>query len=327
VTTALQDLLGATTDNSTIRFQHGGCYRVDGTLTVQNRHRLDIEGNGATLQTGTVGDRNRRQLLVTESDDITVRELGLIGSNDRAGATADAYNPALAFQHGFALAGVHRVLLEHVSASRLHGDFVYIGGKAGTRSTDVTVAYSQFDGSGRQGISVTDADRVLIAGNDIANVARSLFDIETNTDSDEVRDVRITGNRTGAAVNFWLANKGAGDNIGPIEIDANTMLQPTGGLLFAFGHADAARGPYLVRDNHLIANDAVHDESSVGAFLFANCHDVLVTGNQVTFVPGVVMPVIELRSSRSVAVTANDFSGAPQPVLADSTTTGVSISS
>jgi nitrous oxidase accessory protein NosD len=296
-------------------------------LTITKRHRLTIEGNGATLHTGTVGERDRKQLALSDSDDVTVRNLGVVGSNERAGPTPDAYDPKLAFQHAFSLSGVHRVLLAGLSAARVHGDFVYIGGHSGAPSSDVTVTGSKFDGSGRQGISVTNADRVLISDNDIANVARSLFDIETNTSDDEVRDVRITGNRTGAATNFWLANKGAGDNIGPVEVDGNTMSAATGGLLFAFGTANAARGPYIVRGNQLIANDAVHDEGSVGALLFANCHDVSVVGNRVTFPPGVEMPVIELRSSRGVDISGNDFSGASQPILSDATTTGLSTSS
>ncbi|MEY2454751.1 MAG: hypothetical protein QOD92_4325 [Acidimicrobiaceae bacterium] len=323
VTSELQSLFDGAKDNSTITFPSGGCYRVDDTLTIDGHHRLQIEGNGATLRAGTPGDRNRRHLIISNSDDITVRGLTVIGSNDKPGV----YDEKLAFQHAFALNGVHRALLDKVSASRLHGDFVYIGGKVGSPSSDVTVTSSTFDGSGRQGIAVTAADRVLISGNDIANVARSMFDIEPNSPDDEVRDVRITGNRTGKAVNFWLANKGAGDNVGPIELDGNTMTEATGGLIFAFGKANSARGPYAVRDNQLIASDAVHDEGSIGAMFFVQCHDVSIVGNRITFAPGVEMPVIELHSSRSVTVAGNDFSGAPEPILSDSTTTDLSTSS
>ena len=327
VTAALQSFLTRAADNSTVAFAKDGCYRVDTTLTIDKHHRLDIEGNGATLRAGTVGDRDRRHLVVSSSDDIIIRDLVVSGSNDRAGATADAYDPNLAFQHAFVLNGVHRVLLEHVAAGQLHGDFVYVGGNNGSPSSDVTVARSTFDGSGRQGISITDADRVLVVDNDIANAARSLIDLEPNTANQEARNVRISGNRTGAAVNFWLANKGAGDNIGPVEIDGNTMKQSTGGLLFAFGKAAPGRGPWTVRGNQLIANNAVHDEGSVGAFFLVNCHDVSITGNQVTFPPGGVMPAIELRASKDIHIAGNDFTGASQEIMADADTKGVSTSS
>jgi hypothetical protein len=326
VTSALNDVLSVAKDNSTLVFPRSGCFRVDGTLTLDDHHRFAIEGNGATLKAGTVGNQSRSHFLVSASEDIAVRDLVVVGSNDKAGATPAAYDPDLAFQHGFQLSGVHRVLLEHVAASRLHGDFVYVGGHKRVMSTDVTVATSTFDGSGRQGISITNADRVLIVDNDIANVARSLIDLEPNKRNHEARDVRISGNRTGAATNFWLANKGAGNNIGRVEIDDNTMQRATGGLFFAFAKAAPGRGPWLVRGNRFIANNAVTDEGAVGAFLFAFCHDVVITDNRVTFPPGGVMPAIELRTSRNVHVKGNDFTGASQQIMADGATRGVTTS-
>lgn len=327
VTAALGDFLNAAHDNSTIKFQQAGCYRVDGTLTLDTRHRLDIEGNGSTLRATTVGDRGRKGLVISSSDDIIVRDLIITGSNDRAGATPEAYDATLAFQHAFALDGDHRVLLEHVGAGRMHGDFVRIGGVLTSPSNDITVATSTFDGSGRQGIAIVDAQRVLIVDNDITNVARSMFDIEPNSPNNMVRDVRITGNRTGPATNFWIADKGAGGDVGAIEIDGNTMQQATGGLVFAFAPSVARRGPWIVRGNQLIASNAVHDEGSVGAFLFASCDHVLIINNHVTFPPGGVMPAVELRASRDVHIVGNDFTGASQPITADGNTSGVNTSS
>jgi Right handed beta helix region len=327
VTDAINGFLGSAGDNTTIRFASQGCYRVDGTLTLDGHHRIDIEGNGALIKATTVGDRSRRDLTVSESDDIIIRDLNVIGSNNQAGTTAGAYDPDLAFQHAFTISGAHRVLLERVTAKQLHGDFVYLGGGGNTPSTDVTIANSTFEGSGRQGISVTDANRVLIIDNHIGDVPRSMFDLEPNDDSGEARNVRITGNHTGAATNFWLADKGAGNQIGPVEIDGNTMDDSTGGLIFAFGHTGGFRGPWNVRDNQFIASDRVHDERSVGAMLFANCSDISVTGNHVLYPAGVTMPAIELRTSQNVKVAGNDFTGTSQPVMSDAATTGLSISS
>jgi hypothetical protein len=207
----------------------------------------------------------------------------------------------------------------------LHGDFVYVGADKGDDSTDVTVRNSKLDGSGRQGISIVAGQRVLIADNSISGVARSMFDIEPNSANATVRDVRITGNHTGAAVNFWLADKGSSSNIGSIEIDNNTMDAPTGGLVLASGPPTGLRGPWLFHDNQLIANDAVHDENSVGAFLFSNCAQITLAHNHVTFPTDGTMPAVELRSSKTVNITSNDFEGASQTVIADKATTGVTV--
>ena len=62
-----------------------------------------------------------------------------------------------------------------------------------------------------------------------------MFDLEPNTERNAVRDIRIEQNTTGAAVNFWIASKGAGNQIGDVVVRRNTMRSPTGGLVFVFG--------------------------------------------------------------------------------------------
>lgn len=325
MTSSLNSLLAGLNDNSTIRFAPNGCYRIDDTLTLSGKHTILIDGQGAQLKAGTLGDQNRRHFTISASSDITIRNVTVVGSNDKAGATAEAYDPKLAFQHAFNLTSVKRVLLDTVSGTKLHGDFVYVGSSKAGDTTDVTVRHSKFDGSGRQGISIVAGQRVLIADNSLTGVARSMFDIELNNASSTVRDVRITGNHTGPAVNFWLANKGAGSDIGAIEIDHNTMEAPTGGLVFAFGPETGLRGPWLFHDNQFIANDAVHDENSVGAFLFSNCGQITIANNHVTFPASGTMPAVELRSSKTVDITGNDFEGASQIVMADQATTDVTV--
>jgi hypothetical protein len=288
VTSSLNSLLAGLNDNSTIRFAPNGCYRIDDTLTLSGKHTILIDGQGAQLKAGTLGDQNRRHFTISASSDITIRNVTVVGSNDKAGATAEAYDPKLAFQHAFNLTSVKRVLLDTV-------------------------------------ISIVAGQRVLIADNSLTGVARSMFDIELNNASSTVRDVRITGNHTGPAVNFWLANKGAGSDIGAIEIDHNTMEAPTGGLVFAFGPETGLRGPWLFHDNQFIANDAVHDENSVGAFLFSNCGQITIANNHVTFPASGTMPAVELRSSKTVDITGNDFEGASQIVMADQATTDVTV--
>src|SRR4051794_30833598 len=46
VTSQLQSFLNGVPDGSTIELPAGGRYRVEGTLTLQDRHDLTIEGNG-----------------------------------------------------------------------------------------------------------------------------------------------------------------------------------------------------------------------------------------------------------------------------------------
>src|SRR5205823_2862363 len=55
VTDALNKAIDGIPDNSTIRFAENGCYRLDGTLTLDKRNRLLLDGRGATLKAGVTG--------------------------------------------------------------------------------------------------------------------------------------------------------------------------------------------------------------------------------------------------------------------------------
>jgi hypothetical protein len=139
----------------------------------------------------------------------------------------------------------------------------------------------------------------------------------------EIRDIRIVGNVTGAAVNFWLANKGYPASIGNVQIAGNRMVAATGGLIFVYTINHAYRGPFLVEGNQFIANDVVNDEDASGAFFFAHCADVTIRDNDVRFPKGKGMPAVELRDSHKVEVTGNRFTDAGRTVVASLGTTDV----
>ena len=325
VAPALQAWIDSVPDNSTLRLGANACYRSDESIRLVNRHRILIDGNGATLKAMTQGGRGRSQLALSGGADLTVRNLITRGANPRAGANAAAYNPSLEAQHGFVIGGATNVLLDHVQAFDTYGDFVYIG--PGLRqdglSRAVTVANSRFDRSGRQGISITAGVDIDIEANTIADVARSIFDIEANVVNTQIRNVRISGNVTGAAVNFWLADKGYPADIGNVQIVGNRMAATTGGLIFVYTINHAYRGPFVVARNQFIANDAINDEGSTGAFVFAHATEVTISDNDVTFPSGKDMPAVELRDAHHVEITGNHFAGAGRTVIASDGSTDI----
>jgi len=275
---------------------------------VREKHHVRIEGNGAVLKAFSLGDRNRAQLVLQGGSDITVHNLVVRGANPAAGASRSAYQPELEAQHAFSVSGATDVVLDDVQAYDVYGDFVYIGsGPRGETSRNVTVSNSEFSRSGRQGISVTNGVNVTIKGNKIGEVARSLFDIEPNDPAQQARSIHIIGNTTGAAVNFWLADKGAPASIGDIEISGNRMTAATGGLFFVFVDSGAYRGPFLFENNDLIANNKVMDEGSKGAFFFTHAENITIRNNTVHFEG--TMPAVELRELTSRASGGEHLQG------------------
>jgi hypothetical protein len=316
VTAPLQQWINRSPDGSVLRFGSQGCYRIDKTLFVREKNNLRIEGNGATLKAMLVGDRTRMQLVLEGGSGLTVHNLVVRGANFSAGSHRGAYHPDLEAQHAFSVNGASDVVLDDVQAYDLYGDFVYIGsGRGNSPSRNVTVSNSRFSRSGRQGISITNAVNVTIKANNISEVARSLFDIEPNDIKQQARSIHIIGNTTGAAANFWLADKGAPASIGDIEISGNRMSEATGGLVFVFAPSGGYRGPFVFENNTLIANDKVIDEGSKGAFFFTHAENITIRNNKVSFEGG-DMPAVELRDSHHVQVTGNTFTGAGQTVLA-----------
>jgi hypothetical protein len=310
VTTQLTAWLGTVPDHSVISFPKAACYRIDSTVQLTNRTDLTFEGHGATLRAETPGDQGRRHLVFMGGGGIVVRDLTIRGANSAASATNAPYVADKESQHAFSFQGVNGATLDHVQALGVYGDFVYIGvGRDGrTWSRDVTVKDSTFIGSGRQGISVIAATNVVIDGNTIEGVARSMFDIEPNSARDGAQHVRISNNRTGLANNFFLASKGNGSGmIGDITVSGNLADAATGNVMWVQGSAATTRGPWVVEGNLFRLKNSAHDSGSVGGLYFSRCHDVTVRSNVAMFPPGQDQPAVEIRNTTPVTVEDNVF--------------------
>jgi hypothetical protein len=329
VTALLQSFVASVADGSTISFPKNACYRIDGTVVLAHRANLAINGNGATLKATVPGTgdrlavRGRSQLSIVASTNVTVRNLIVRGANPHAGTSLAAYQPRYEAQQAFNLNNDDGVLLDQVQAYDTYGDFVYVSGPPGKPSHNVTVARSQFARSGRQGISITNADGVFITGNRVSDVARSFIDIEPNIASAEARDVQIVGNTTGAIRNYWLANKGVGSNIGDITVEGNVMSAVSGGLVIAYGPKRGARGPYTFTGNTFQTSGTITDANARGAFLFSNTRDVTLTGNRVYVDPAVHLAGVELRATAGATIRDNAFAGTTQPVIVDAASRNV----
>jgi hypothetical protein len=322
VTSQLQSWFDSVPDGSVMAFPAHACYRIEGTLMLDGRNNLLLEGNGATLQAKTRGtgrrkDRDRCQLFVRSSSNITVQDLIVRGANPHAGTSAAAYVAALEAQHAFKLTGDNGVFLDRVQAYDTYGDFVNIAGRKGTPSQHITVARSTFDRSGRQGISFTRGENVLIVGNRIGDVGRSLFDIELNKKKSSARNIQIVNNTTGPVRNFWLANEGSSPDVGDVTVTGNVMRGPSGGLVFVYGPLSGKRGPFTFRDNYFQTTGNVTDKGGRGALFFRQTDHIVIEDNEVHVPPAKEMPAVQLVSSDDVTITGNQFVGASKPLLAD----------
>src|SRR4029453_10728059 len=159
VTADLQALFDRTPDGGVVQLQPRGNFRVEGTLVLDDRHDLRIEGNGARIFATTTADLKRSHLKFIGGSDLVVRDLEIEGANPHAGLDDRAYVPELEGQYGIHLDGVTAIELDAVNVHDTSGDLVYVSRHEGDRrwSQQVWIHDSTFARSGRQGIAVVAA--------------------------------------------------------------------------------------------------------------------------------------------------------------------------
>jgi len=301
-------------DHSTFVFGHNACYRIDGTLRIEDRWGLAFFGNEATFRAGTDGDQGRRHWWFLGGGDLVIRDMTVVGANPDAGVGDAAYRPDREFQHAFDLAGVQGALLDNLKARDVYGDFVYIGNDNRTEgnrwSSGITLQNSHFERNGRQGISICAAEDVLVRWNYLGQLRRATFDIEPALDHWGALNVRIMGNVTGPGRLLWFANGGVGSNVSDIRIANNTMIGVPGAVMRVIALDGAYRGPFLLEGNNfIVGGDPMAS--------FTRTVGITVRNNLAWFDPAQLKTAVALHASSAVLVTGNAFPGAGTVLAAD----------
>jgi parallel beta helix pectate lyase-like protein len=316
------DLLGwmkTVPNNTTLNFSKGACYRIDGSLVVSERVGLTFNGNGATFDGRNNASGRARHWWVQHSSRITLRNMTVRGANPRAGAREGAYVPAMEGQAAYGVWGSENVLLDKVQAYDMHGDFVEVSPMwirhVAVASRHVTVRNSHFERSGRQGISVTGAQDVLIQNNYISGVPHDIFDLEPEVPPVAIDNVRFIGNRTGAVWLVWFANHGVCNaGVSNITISDNIMeemaINDYAAVWIKTPDGCARRGPYTIEHNTFMVRQP---KAAVDATL---THDLLFRGNRVRFQfggpGGRTRTLVDLKKSSAAAVMSNTVAADPR---------------
>jgi hypothetical protein len=318
VTAALNSWLQSVPDGGTARFA-GGCYRIDGTLTLTDRTDLTVDGGGATFRAGNPtgdtspvahpsrGARTRAQWRLTRGRDIHLLDATIQGANPAGGTGDAAYVGALEAQHGIDIGGTQQVEIDHMTITDVYGDFIYFGPaptKAGSppvfssgRVHDSTMARN-----GRQGISVTGGDGIEIDHNTITDTRRATFDLEPNTPQGwGVRNVSIDHNQIGAGRLNLISMAGAGP-VHDVRVTDNTLHRAL--TVVTAGSGPGARSGLTIADN---TSDVALGTSADAAIRIQGVDDVKVTGNAQPLAAGRGTAGVSLAGLSGGVVTGNTF--------------------
>ncbi|MFA4842067.1 MAG: hypothetical protein WC580_10215, partial [Agrococcus sp.] len=151
VTGPLNAWLASVPDGSEIVFGREACYLVDGRLELIDRSNLVIEGNGSTFRAEEEAPAytNRSQWYLEYGNDLSLRNMTLIGVNPRA-----EYDAEHEWDHNLFIRGTDTVSIDNVHGQRAYGDFIAIaqGPDDRTIPSDITIRNVSADIVGRMGI-------------------------------------------------------------------------------------------------------------------------------------------------------------------------------
>ncbi len=178
VTDELQRFIDNSPSGSVICLASGGKYKVNGTLHLNGRRGLTIDGLDATIFQ-TSRSTTRIWLLDGDTRDIKLRNMTIKGANPNPGFWVGAYE----HNHGIEIQGALDVDLSHLRIVNVGGDGLYLSsGHSPIRWADsVRFHHSVVDGTGRSGISITDgASNIVMDYDTFRRIAYYTFNIEPN---------------------------------------------------------------------------------------------------------------------------------------------------
>jgi hypothetical protein len=314
VTAALVAFIKSVPDGSTITFPPSSRYRIEGIVLVGARHNLIIDGAGAYFFATTDGSgvapsgpngvqqhwpRHRNQWFVYDSSYITVRNLVVRGANALGGTSDAAEVGAYEAQAGFEFSNTTHSKLQNCTITKTYGDLVYIG----TNATDILVQGCTLMSSGRQGITVADADRVAIDHNDIEQIRRTAIDLEPFVPQWGVRDVWVVYNTIKSIRLTVVGAKGTGD-VSNIVVAYNHLFNEP----LSVRNTPAATVTPARHDWYVVGN--VSDTkfgAPLGAFWITATKNVVIRDNYQPLQAGRGQVATTTTGSTNVSISGNQF--------------------
>ncbi|MGZ4734746.1 MAG: right-handed parallel beta-helix repeat-containing protein [Acidimicrobiia bacterium] len=296
-------------DGSTLQFTPQGCYRVDRTLTIRNRHQLTFEGNGATFRAFTSGRelppseaRTRSMFSFWQGSNITVRNTIVRGANPNAGVGDNAYVAALEAQTAYVVGGVQNMVLDHVEAYDVYGDFVFVG----AATNNLLVKNSTFARNGRQGWTINGQD-IVFEHNNIRMTRRATIDLEPSSVTSIARRVTIRNNTIGVGRLYFLANVGLAAPTEDISVIGNTFVNKTMTI--------RVNPPSGTRSRFRVIGNTSNKPMDGSAMVFNNVLGVEVRDNIQPMQRGNGSSGVSIKNCRDVTVTGNWFPFGASPIF------------
>jgi hypothetical protein len=335
VAAALTAWIASVPDGATVVLGTNACYRVESAVSVVGRHGLVFEGSGATLRATTIGTgpmrqvQNRKQLFIKGSTDIVVRNFTIQGVN-----TGRQFISLYAGQHGIHLDGDQRVLIEHMTIKNVYGDWISVQSDHYVTwqwSSDITIQHNTFENAGRQGLSITSGQHVLIQQNTLNWAGQDLIDIEPDgvTTAPLVtggppthggaNDVRILNNDIYDAQDMFLTITGYAATVSNVSVIGN-RLHGKALSIQVMGYTNVPRTGYDIENN--VSDTPSKSVYGMGMIRLRNVTNSVVKNNIAPV--GGHKAAVAINGSTNIDISGNSFLGATTVTLVDVLPPGLS---
>jgi hypothetical protein len=307
VTQALQAALDRAPDGATIRFPDGARYQLAGTLHLDGRHDLVLDGRGASFQAASADGAARPLIAISGSSRVTIRDLILIGANQQPGV----YQPAREHDHGISIVGGTTISLARLTVERTSGDCVYVADRGGAWSDGVSLLDSTCRGPGRNGVAVVGGRNIDIERTAFSNVGYHVLDLEPNQGPplEGASNVTFRANTvSGPVAGYVIAANGWGP-VDHLTVSDNLL----NGLTLRVTVAPLTGSGFRRRVVAITANrsDTSADQAEP-LMQFDSTDDLTITGNSQPLADAAVFAGIT--NSCRVTVSGNEL-GSGQPAL------------
>ena len=326
VTAALNGFFAGVPAGSTVALNPGGCYRVDGILTISGRQGVTVSAAGARLERTTYVGGWEPVVQLYENTNLTIAGLTIDGAfaSGRAMLSDEG-------DYGMVLAGNHGVSLSGITIDGVAGDFISLfpPGQHGddpadqSLNYDISVTGSTFMNAGYHGVTIESAERASFANDSFTNVGLDGIDLEYDTygtvfapdgTPEVAAEIDVSfDHTTWTNVNqeWFVSWQGA-------VVERNISL--TNNTLHGFGAwiDVGSLTPNTLYDGFTVANNS-SDTMLQGAadnlpIDLTYVHDVTVTGNSF---PVGNKPAAQVYGVANVRVAGNSFEDATTPVAVD----------
>lgn len=296
---------GQAGDPNVASFPPGGCYRMDGTVMLESRQHLVVDGNGSTFRATTKGalDRSgkssRRHWVVVKSQDVTLQELNIAGTDTVPDLSRfpdfATYDTHYAEENGISVVQSDGITLTDDTINAVWGNGVELDASTAVVARGITV-----DKNGNNAIKVRDSRGVLFDQIAALHSRRAGFKLEPETgrtiDGVEIRSSTICSH--GPAF-FSSGVLGIASNV---SIHDNRI--DCAGIV---AEVTRAGNPGDRRNWSITGNTVISTRLKSGAALLASgVQDFRVNDNKMTL-RGTATPVVFRDAHGTLEVQRNDL--------------------